>query len=112
VTPGELSVGPVREARGCGVEPTLQAPATTPPLTETEKLAIALPSSGLAIDWSPHPVVDLFAEVSGLTLGDRGHVVDAEAGVRVNLSKFFAIIGGYRLSEIRGEQDSSFARLR
>jgi len=67
---------------------------------------------GLAIDWSPHPVVDLFAEVSGLTLGDRGHVVDAEAGVRVNLTRFFAIIGGYRLFEVRGEEDSSFARLR
>src|SRR5439155_11588982 len=82
VIPGKLRVGPVLEAKGFVVEATLKAPATTPPLRETEKFAIALPSIGLAIDWSPHPVVDLFAEVSGLTLGDRGHVVDAEAGVR------------------------------
>src|SRR5947209_753526 len=112
VIPGKLRVGPVLEAKGFVVEATLKAPATTPPLRETEKFAIALPSIGLAIDWSPHPVVDLFAEVSGLTLGDRGHVVDAEAGVRVNLTRFFAIIGGYRLFEVRGEEDSSFARLR
>ena len=112
VIPGKLRAGPVLEAKGFLVEATLKAPATTPPLRETEKFAIALPSLGLAIDWSPHPVVDLFAEVSGLTLGDRGHVVDAEAGVRVNLTRFFAIIGGYRLFEVRGEEDSSFARFR
>jgi hypothetical protein len=110
--PGRLNVGPVVEAKGFMVEATLKAPATAPPLRETETLAIALPSAGLAIDLSPYPGIDLFAEASGLTLGDRGHVVDAEAGVRVTLLKFLAITGGYRFFEVRGEEDRSFARLR
>ena len=71
--PGKLRVGPVLEAKGFVVEATLKAPATTPPLRETERFAIALPSIGLAIDWSPHPVVDLFAEVSGLEVAIESH---------------------------------------
>jgi len=112
VIAGILKVGPVLEAKGAIVEATLKAPAATPPLRETETVAIAIPTVGVAIDVSPHRVVDLFAEVSGLTLGDRGHVVDAEAGVRVTLIKFLAITGGYRFLEVRGEEARSFAKLR
>ncbi|MBI2160881.1 MAG: hypothetical protein HYU25_11005 [Candidatus Rokubacteria bacterium] len=110
--PGKLKVGPVVEAKAFVVEATLRAPATTPPLRETETHAVVIPSAGLALDLSPHKVVDLFAEVSGLTLGDVGHVVDAEAGVRITLIKFLTITGGYRFFEVRGEEGSSFARLR
>jgi hypothetical protein len=112
VIPGALRVGPVLEAKGFIVEATLKAPATTPPLRETETLAIAVPTVGLAIDASPHAVVDLFVEASGLTLGARAYVVDAEAGVRVTPIKFLSITGGYRFLEVRGEEGQSFARLR
>lgn len=112
VIPGKLKVGPVLEAKGFVVEAALRARAATPPLRETETLAIVVPSVGLAIDLSPHPVVGLFAEASGLPLGDRGHVVDAEAGVRITPIKILTIIGGYRFFEVRGEEDSSFAKLR
>ena len=111
VVPTKLRVGPVVEAKAFVVAATLDAPATTPRLRETERLAIVIPSVGLALDLSPHPLVDLFVEASGLTLGDPGRVVDAEAGVRINPIKFLAITGGYRFFEVRGEQDHSFARL-
>ena len=70
-----------------------------------------IPSAGLALDLSLHPLIDLFAEGSALTLGDRGRVIDAEAGVRVHLVKFLTMIAGYRFFEVRGEEDHSFARL-
>ena len=112
VIPGKLKLGPILEAKGFVVEATLEAPATTPRLRETETLAIVIPSVGLVLDVSPRPAVDLFAEVSGLTVGDPGHVVDAEAGVRITLMKFLTVTGGYRFFEVRGEEDASFARLR
>lgn len=112
VIPGKLRVGPILEAKAFVARATLEAPATAPPLQETERFAIVIPTAGLAFDLRPHPRVELFAEVSGLTLGDRGHVVDAEAGARISLVKFLAITGGYRFFDVRGEEDASFARLR
>jgi hypothetical protein len=112
VIPGTLRVGPVLEAKAFVASATLEARQTAPALRETERLAIVIPTAGLALDASPHPRVELFAEVSGLTLGDPGHVVDAEAGVRVRLVSFLTITGGYRFFEARGEEDRSFARLR
>ena len=112
VIPGKLRVGPVLEAKAFVAGATLEAPATAPPLRETERFAIVIPTAGLALDLSPHPRVDLFAEVSGLTVGDPGRVVDAEAGVRIGLVTFLTLTGGYRFFEVRGEEDRSFARLR
>jgi hypothetical protein len=112
VIPGKLRVGPLLEAKAFVVDATLEAPAAAPALRETETLAIVIPTVGLALHVSPYPRVDLFAEVSGLTLGDPGHIVDAEAGVRVSLLHFLTITGGYRFLEVRGEENRSFARLR
>jgi hypothetical protein len=112
VIPGKLRVGPVLEAKAFVVGATLEAPATAPALRETERFAIVLPSVGLALDLSLRQAVDLFAEVSGLTLGDLGHVVDAEVGVRISPIKYLTISGGYRFFDVRGEEDKSFARLR
>jgi len=111
VIPDKLRVGPVVEAKAFVASATLDAPATTPRLRETERVAVVIPSAGLALDLSLHPLIDLFAEGSALTLGDRGRVIDAEAGVRVHLVKFLTMIAGYRFFEVRGEEDHSFARL-
>ena len=110
--PDTLRLGPVLEAKAFVTEATLEAPATSPRLRETERLAVVIPTIGLALDLSPHRMVDLFAEVSGLTIGAPGHVVDAEAGVRITLNKLLAITGGYRFFDVHGEEGHSFARLR
>lgn len=112
IIPGKLRLGPVLEAKAFVTEARLEAPATTPKLRETERLAIVVPTIGLALDVSPHPVLDVFAEASGLAVGHPGHVVDVEAGVRIKLHTLLTVTGGYRFFEVRGEEDKSFARLR
>jgi hypothetical protein len=107
-----LRLGPVLEAKGFVVEATLDAPAITPRRRETEEVALVVPTVGLALDLSLHPAVSVFAEASGLSVGEPGHVVDAEAGVRITLAGYFSLIGGYRLFDVRGEEDRSFARFR
>src|SRR5207247_9734408 len=103
----KLRVGPVVEAKAFVASATLDAPATTPRLRETERVAVVIPSAGLALDLSLHPLIDLFAEGSALPLGDRGRVIDAEAGVRVHLVKFLTMTRGYRFVEVRGGWDHS-----
>ncbi len=110
--PGVLRLGPILEAKAFVAEMTLKAPALVPRLQETEKVSVVIPTVGLAVDFRLFPVVDLFAEASGLTVGHPGHVVDAEAGARLSLFRFLAITGGYRFFEVRGEDNRSFARLR
>jgi hypothetical protein len=110
--PDRLRLGPVLEAKAFVAEMTLLARANVPRLNETERVSVVVPTVGLALDVRLLPVVDLFAEASGLTVGAPGHVVDAEVGAKVNVSRFFAVTGGYRYFEIRGEESRSFARLR
>jgi hypothetical protein len=109
---GRLRVGPLVEVKGFLVETTLDAPTATPRRRETESVRLVIPTVGLALDLSPLPGVAVFTEASGLSVGQTGHVVDAEAGVRVTLMKLFTLIGGYRVFDVRGEEDASFARLR
>ncbi|PYN61824.1 MAG: hypothetical protein DMD90_21945 [Candidatus Rokuibacteriota bacterium] len=90
---------------------TLEAPALVPRLKETEHVSVVIPTVGLAADVRLNAVIDLFAEVSGLSVGHPGHVVDAETGVRLNANRFFSLTAGYRFFEIRGEERRSFARL-
>ncbi len=110
--PEVLRLGPILEAKAFVAEMTLKAPSLVPRLQETEKVSVVIPTVGLAVDFRLFPVVDLFAEASGLTVGHPGHVVDAEAGARLSLFRFLAITGGYRFFEVRGEDNRSFARLR
>jgi hypothetical protein len=112
VIPDRLRVGPVLELKGFLVEATLDAPATMPRLRETEEVALVIPTVGLALDLRLRPALELFAEVSGLSVGEPGHLVDGEAGVRITLARFFTLAGGYRVFDVRGEEDVSFARFR
>jgi hypothetical protein len=55
---------------------------------------------------------DLFAEASGMSFGDFGHVVDAEAGVRVVPIRFLTISAGYRIFDARVSPGDDFAKLK
>jgi hypothetical protein len=57
-------------------------------------------------------MLQLFAEVSGLPAGGLGHVVDAEAGVRFVPIRFFTLLAGYRILDIRAEEGGDSAKLR
>ncbi len=51
-------------------------------------------------------------ELSGVTVGQRGHMYELRLGVRYHVSERMAIGGGYRLMKIQGEDDPDFVRFR
>ncbi len=104
--PGLLRFGPLFEVKGFWVEASIETRGAGPTASETERFPLALPTVGLALDLSPHPMIHLFAEASGVPLGDLGHVVDAEAGLRLTPLPLLAISAGYRIFDVRiGEDD-------
>jgi len=110
--PGVFRLGPIEEAKAFVAEMTLKAPNLVPRLQETERVTLVIPTVGLAADFRLFPLVDLFAEASGLTIGHPGHVVDAEAGARLSVLPFIGVTGGYRFFEVSGGENRSSARLR
>ena len=58
------------------------------------------------LDW-----LEIFAEVSGIPFGDLGHIVDADAGVRVTPLPLLSIFAGYRLLDARIDIDDDVAEL-
>jgi hypothetical protein len=56
--------------------------------------------------------LSLSAEISGLTIGSRGTLYDAEGYARYHVTEKLAVGGGYRLLSVRGEDDAEFIHIR
>jgi len=56
--------------------------------------------------------ISLSAEISGLTIGSRGTLYDAEGHARYHLTDRLAVGGGFRLLSVRGEDGNDFIKLR
>lgn len=112
VADGKVKFGTLLEAKGFWVDTSLEAPNMFPPVKESEKFAIGLPTIGFALDINPHKVVNVFAEISGLPAGKYGYFLDGEAGVKVIPLKNLSIIGGYRIFDIKAKDEPDYARLK
>jgi hypothetical protein len=114
VADGKVKFGTLLEAKGFWVDTSLEAPDIALPVKESEKFAIGLPTIGVALDINPHKMVNIFAEISGLPAGKYGYFLDGEAGIKIKIIpiKNLSILGGYRIFDIKAENDSDFAKLR
>lgn len=67
--------------------------------TVKESESALLPIPGLAIGGRLQPIDLLYfrAEARGVYAGSSGHVVDAEAAVGANLTRYFSVEAGYRI---------------
>ncbi len=76
---------------------------TSDRVVETERLPI--PVLGLAgrVYLTRHFSVE--GEISGLTLGDRGHVYEVFGAARLHLTDHIAATGGYRKLALEGRPD-------
>jgi hypothetical protein len=110
--PGKLRFGGLLEAKGFFIDASLRTRGTTPAVKESAFFPLVLPTLGLALDVTPLPKGNLFAEASGLPAGDLGHIVDAEAGIRFVPIRFFSLSTGYRIFDIRVGESDDFAKLR
>jgi len=109
---GVLRFATVLEAKGLSVDARLQAPELADPVDESDSFDGVLPTVGVALDVVPHPAVDIFLDASGLDVGDRGSMVDAEAGVRFFPHPSLGLSASYRVLDLRLDDDPDFAKLR
>jgi hypothetical protein len=56
--------------------------------------------------------ISLSAEITGLTIGERGSLYDFEGQLRYHINDRIAVGGGYRLLNVRGEDDGDLIRMR
>lgn len=110
VVPGVFKIGPLVEVKGLVIDARVRSPGTG--LRESGLLPMAFPTVGAMLSLTPIGALDIFAEVSGMTFGDFGHIVDAEAGVRFIPVRFFTLSAGYRVFDVRIEHDDDFAKLK
>jgi len=108
--PGILKLGPMLELKGVVFDATVETRNASPAIQESKELGLLLPTIGAAVDFTPHRMIHLFAEVSGLPAGSLGHIVDAEAGIRIVPLPFFTIAAGYRLFDLKIEDDDDFGK--
>ncbi len=108
----KVRFGTLLEAKYAKVDTSLGAPNLTPPVLETKKLSGALPSLGVVLDINPARSVNVSAEVSGVSLGDRGHAFDGEAVLKLILPSGIVLDAGYRYLDIEVKDDPDFAKLK
>ena len=110
VVPGKFRIGPLVEVKGLVIDATIRSRTTG--FRESALLPMAFPTVGAMLSVTPISALDIFAEVSGMTFGSYGHIVDAEAGVRFIPIRFLTLSAGYRVFDVRVEHDDDFAKLR
>ncbi len=112
IAEGKVKFGTLLEVKGFWIDTTLEAPNMVPPIKESEKFAIGLPTIGVALDINPHKMVNIFAEISGLPAGKYGYFLDGKAGIKIIPIKNLSILSGYRIFDIKAENAPDFAKLR
>jgi len=109
---GAVKLGTLLEGKGFWGKVSLEAPDLSIPVRESKKFLFGLPTIGVALDINPHKMVNIFGEISGLTAGRYGYTYDAEAGIKLIPFKFFSIVGGYRIFDVKAKHNSDYAKLR
>lgn len=109
---GMFKLGTIVEGKVAWIDASLEAPNETPAIKESENLWGGLPTFGLAVDLNPHQIINIFGEISGMTAGKYGYFIDGEAGLKIIPIKNVSLIGGYRIFDIKAEDDPDFAKLR
>jgi len=91
-----------------------QSAITVPARGINERISgiLPIPSVGATFAWQPWEQFHLFGEVSGMTAGEYGHLLEFEGGAEVEPMEGFRVKGGYRYFEARGEDNPNFFELR
>ncbi|MBZ5586075.1 MAG: hypothetical protein LAQ30_28570 [Acidobacteriia bacterium] len=109
VANGAFKLGTLVEADGFLLNGRLQAPNLN--VNEQEEISFGLPTAGLAMDINPHHRVNLYAQASGMRVGDYGYYIGGEAGVKVRPAGPLFLTVGYRAFNLHAQVAPDFARL-
>ena len=78
---------------------------------EVDTYRVAIPVAGLT-GRAYSQKFSIEAEISGLTVGERGHMFDADSSVRFHVSDRLALQAGYRLLRLTGKDEPDELNLR
>jgi len=79
----------------------LEASDLNPPAEESEKFVFGLPTLGVALDFNPHRMLNIYAQGSGMYAGSYGYLYDAEIGIKLIPIKILSIVGGIESCSLR-----------
>jgi len=107
---GLFKLGTLLKAKILYVDASLEAPDNPSLARESENFFFGFPMLGVAMDFNPHKMLNIFAQGSGLYAGSYGYTYDAEIGIKLIPIKILSIVGGYRIMEAKVEHDDDYVR--
>ena len=108
---GAFRLGPQFEANGFLFRGALDAPALS--LQRTEDLKVGVPTVGALMTIQPHRGIEIYAQMSGMKVGDYGSYVGSDIGLK-GYWHHILLTGGYRTLNLtaRVSDDALHLRLR
>jgi hypothetical protein len=101
-----VRVGGIVELKYIAFDIDIQVPALTT-LNQSEDVAGALPTVGVAAEIRPMDNLIIYAEIAGIEHDDYGHFYEAEAGVKFRPVDYISLTAGYRVIEMKLEDDKN-----
>jgi hypothetical protein len=98
----------ILEVKYFDIDAKLEAPNVVPAIDESESLDAPVPTVGLAFQLGLPFLLNFGGEVTGITAGRYGYLVDAEAAINFNPLPLFTLSGGYRYFKLKAEDDDDF----
>ncbi len=106
-----IRFGTILEMKGFSMDAALDAPDLVTPLNEAETLKALLPAIGIAIDFDPNDMINIFGEISGLPGGEIGYIMDSDVGIKVFFHENIGVVAGYRTFKINAKSGDDYANL-
>lgn len=105
-----IHFGTLVEAKALSFDASIEAPDYNEEADDS--LDVVIPAVGFALDLYPHDRVHLSLEATGISAGDNGSLLDAEAGFGYRIADFLKIAGGYRVLDIEAEDEPDYLNLK
>ena len=99
--------GVILELKYFDAESRLRAPALG--FNEAESVKVPLPTVGLAAQVGLPFLVNIGGEITGMGIGSKAYLVDAEAAVNFKPAPFIVLSGGYRIFKLHLEDSGNTA---
>ncbi len=98
--------GVIVELKYLDVDASLEEPLTA--TDESEAIEVALPTIGVAGQAAlPLTGLSVNGEITGITIGSRGHIYDVEGALNFQPAPFVVLSGGYRILVVHADVDDN-----
>ncbi|MCK5235723.1 MAG: hypothetical protein KAR06_01965, partial [Deltaproteobacteria bacterium] len=102
-------LGIIFEVKYLDIVGSLQEPLI--PLDEKGEIALPIPTVGLTFQIGLPSFFTVGAEVTGMSAGQYGRIIDAEAAINFAPVPFFRLSGGYKILNVHGEYQDNVVDL-